>query len=125
LGPATDRFGLKLGGVIAYDLDAAGNISNGRIFYRNDNLVTDGMAMDTDGNLYVAAHNGAREPPAGVIVVIDPSGKPLTKIAPPEGFRPGNIGFGRGVDAHTLYATTLFKWRLFRIDTNRRGHYWE
>ena len=125
LGPSQDRFGIKLGGVVAYDLDADGNISNGRVFFSNDGLITDGMAMDTDGNLYVAAHNGAREPPAGVIVVLAPSGKPLTKIAPPEGFRPGNLGFGRGTDAGSLYVTTLFKWRLFRIDTNRRGHYWQ
>jgi carbamoyltransferase len=34
------------------------------------------------------------------------------------------FGFGRGADAGSLYVTTLFKWRLFRMDTNRRGHYW-
>ena len=125
LGPKEDRFGLKLGGVIAYDLDAAGNISNGRVFYRNDGLVTDGMAMDTEGNLYVCAHNAAREPAQGAIVVLDPSGKILRGLAPPEGLRPTNVGFGRGADAASLYVTTLFHWRLFRIDTNRRGHYWD
>ena len=30
----------------------------------------------------------------------------------------------RGADAGSLYVTTLFRWRLFRMDTNRRGHYW-
>jgi hypothetical protein len=59
-----------------------------------------------------------------MIVVIDPSGKVLREIAPPEGFRPGNVGFGRRADAGSLYVTTLFKWRLFRMDTNRRGLYW-
>ena len=124
LGPAQDRFGLKLGGVVAYDLDAAGNISNGRVFYRSDHLITDGMAMDTEGNLYVAAHNGAREPAQGEIVVLNPAGEVLHKIAPPAGYRPGNLGFGRGADAGSLYVTTLFRWRLFRMDANRRGHYW-
>jgi gluconolactonase len=124
LGPKEDRFGLKLGGVIAYDLDPAGNIANGRVFYRNDSLITDGMAMDTEGNLYVCAHNGGREPAEGMIVVLDPNGEILEEIAPPAGFRPGNIGFGRGADSRSLYVTTLFKWRLFRMDTNRRGHYW-
>jgi gluconolactonase len=125
LGPAQDRFGLKLGGVVAYDLDGNGDVSSGRVFYRSDHLITDGMAMDTEGNLYVAAHNGAREPPQGEIVVLNSSGEILAKIAPPEGYRPGNLGFGRGPDAGNLYMTTLFRWRLFRIDTNRRGHYWE
>jgi gluconolactonase len=124
LGPKEDRYGLKLGGVVVYDLDSAGNVSNGRVFYRNDSLITDGMAMDTEGNLYVCAHNGAREPAQGSIVVLDPDGKILREIAPPEGFRPGNVGFGRGADAGSLYVTTLFRWRLFRMDTNRRGHYW-
>jgi gluconolactonase len=125
LGPAKDRFGLKLGGVVAYDLDANGDISNGRVFYRSDHLITDGMAMDTDGNLYVAAHNGAREPPQSEIVVLDSLGNTLTIIQAPEGYRLGNVGFGRGRDAASLYATTLFKWRLFRIQTVRRGHYFE
>ncbi len=125
MGPAEDRFGLKLGGVVVYDLDALGDISNGRIFYRSDHLVTDGMAMDSDGNLYVAAHNGAREPPDGEIVILDSGGNTLLKLAPPAGLRPSNLGFGRGDDAGTLYLTTLFKWRLFRIATVRRGHYFE
>ena len=125
LGPAQDRFGLKLGGVVVYDLDDDGNISNGRVFYRSDHLITDGMAMDSDGNLYVTAHNGAREPPEGEIVVLDFSGNIISKIRPPEGYRPGNVGFGRGADAGSLYVTTLFKWRLFRIDTLRRGHYFQ
>jgi hypothetical protein len=35
----------------------------------------------------------------------------------------GPLGFGRGADNGSLYATTLFKCRLFRIDTVQRGHY--
>ena len=62
---------------------------------------------------------------AVAIIVLDPSGKILRELAPPEGMRPTNVGFGRGADAASLYVTTLFHWRLFRIDTNRRGHYWD
>ena len=125
LGPAQDRFGLKLGGVVVYDLDGNGNISNGRVFFRTDEFVTDGMTMDTDGNLYVALHNGNQEPPRGEIVVLNLAGEVLAKIAPAEGMRPGNLGFGRGADASSLYMTTLFQWRLYRIQTMRRGHYFE
>ena len=63
LGPAHDRFGLKLGGIVVYDLNSDGNISNGRVFYRDDELVADGMTLDTEENLYIALHNGSRRPP--------------------------------------------------------------
>ena len=125
LGPGPDRFGLKLGGIVVYDLNSDGNISNGRIFHRDDELVADGMTLDTEGNLYIALHNGSRQPPRGEIVVLNPAGEVLAKIAPPEGLRPGNLGFGRGGDATSLYMTTLFHWRLYRIKTVRRGHYFE
>ena len=102
LGPAQDRFGLKLGGVVVYDLDGDGNISNGRVFFRTDEFVTDGMTMDTDGNLYVALHNGNQEPPRGQIVVLNPAGEVLVRIAPAEGMRPGNLGLGAGpMPAHS------------------------
>ena len=123
MGPAQDRFGFKLGGVAVYDLDEAGNVSNGREFFRADGYVSDGMAMDTQGNLYVCLHNGNREPADGAIVVLDPAGQVIERIAPPAGFRPGNVGFGRGANGGVLFVTTLFQWRLFRIDTVRRGHY--
>jgi sugar lactone lactonase YvrE len=77
------------------------------------------MTMDNDGNLYVALHNGNQEPPRGEIVVLNPAGEVLSRIAPAEGMRPGNLGFGRGKDANS------FQWRLYRIQTVRRGHYFE
>jgi gluconolactonase len=124
-GPAQDRFGLTMGGVIVYDLDAGGNIANGRVFYRRDDLVTDGMAMDSDGNLYVAMHNANPRDPKGDIVALDPSGALLERLPPPAGALPTNLGFGRGADAGTLYMTTALPWRLFRLKTVRRGHYFE
>ncbi len=123
-GPAADKFGLTGAGVVVYDLDPNGNASNGRVFYRDATLpCADGMAMDSDGDLYVAVHNGRQQPATGKIVVLDPGGKVLRTIAPPEGLRPSNLGFGRGGDAASLYMTTLFQWRLYRIETVRRGHY--
>ncbi len=124
VGPAADKFGLTTAGVVVYDLDGEGNISNGRVFYRNDGFpCADGMAIDTDGNLYMALHNGRQEPPKGQIVVLNPAGEELDRISPPDGVRPSNLGFGRGSDANSLYLTTLFQWRLYRIKTFRQGHY--
>jgi gluconolactonase len=124
-GPARDRFGLTMGGVIAYDLDAGGNISNGRVFYRRDDILTDGMTMDSDGNLYVAMHNANPKQPRGDIAVLDPSGALLARLPLPAGALPTNLGFGRGADAGVLYMTTALPWRLYRIKTVRRGHYFE
>jgi gluconolactonase len=126
VGPAEDRFGITGGGVVVYDLDANGDISNGRVFYRHPELpCIDGMTVDTDGNLYAAAHNGRQQPPASEILVLNAAGEMLQKILPPEGMRVSNLGFGRGPDSGTLYATTLFQWRLYRIRTVRRGLYFE
>ena len=125
-GPAEDRFGLTTGSVVAYELDGGGNVSNGRVFFRHAELpCVDGMTMDTDENLYMAVHNGRQQPPRAEIVVLNPSGEVVERIAPPEGTRVSNLGFGRGRDAASLYMTTLFQWRLYRIKTVRRGHYFE
>jgi len=124
-GPATDKFGL-VGGVVAYSLDSEGSISDGRVFFRNPELpCVDGMTMDSDGNLYLATHNGRQQPPKSEVIVLDPAGAPIERIAAPPGVRISNLGFGRGGDAGSLYATTLFQWRLYRIRTLRRGHYFE
>ena len=124
-GPEKDAFGITAGGVVMYDLDASGNISNGRLIYRDDTIFGDSMAMDTDGNLYVAMHNSNPVDPKGYIVVIDPEGRVIEKITVPQGSLPSNLGFGRGTDDNSLYLTTLAQWRLWRIQTVRRGLYWD
>lgn len=124
-GPSADRFGLVMGGVVAYDLDSSGGISNGRVLYRNDELGVDGMAVDAEGNLYLALHNGNPQEPKGHVVVVSPDGAQIAKIDLPQNFIPSNLGFGRGGDASTLYMTTAFKWRLYSIPTNKRGHYFD
>jgi gluconolactonase len=124
-GPSADRFGLVMGGVVAYELDPAGGISNGRVLYRNDELGVDGMAVDTEGNLYLATHNGNPQDPKGHVVVVSPEGAQIAEMDLPQNFIPSNLGFGRGPDASTLYMTTAFKWRLYSIPTNKRGHYFD
>jgi gluconolactonase len=124
-GPAQDRFGLAVGGVVVYDLDENGNISNGRIFYRRDDLMADGMTLDTDGNLYIAMHNGLPKEPKNDIIVLDPSGEMIARLPVPEAGLTTNLGFGRGADGANLYVTTALPWRLYRIKTLRRGHYFE
>jgi gluconolactonase len=124
-GPEKDAFGITAGGVVAYDLDASGNISNGRLIYRDDTLFGDSMAMDLDGNLYVTMHNSNPKDPKGTIVVLDPEGRVIERITPPERSLPTNLGFGRGTDDNSLYLTNLGEWRLWRIQTVRRGLYWD
>ena len=123
-GPAVDRFGITSGGgVVAYDLDANGNVSNGRLILRAEDVSADGMTMDTQGNLYVAMHSGNPKAPKSEVVVLNPEGKIVERIpAPSEGLTT-QLGFGRAADAGSLYVTTAFPIRLDRIKTVRKGHY--
>jgi sugar lactone lactonase YvrE len=82
-------------------------------------------AMDAGGHLYVAAHNSNRQPPRSEVVVLNPRGEVVATMRAPEGVRASNVGFGRGKDSSSLYVTNLFTWRLFRIKTEQRGHYFE
>jgi len=123
-GPAVDRFGITSGGgVVAYDLDANGNVSNGRLILRAEDVSADGMTMDTQGNLYVAMHSGNPKAPKSEVVVLNPEGKIVERIpAPSEGLTT-QLGFGRAADTGSLYVTTAFPIRLYRIKTVRKGHY--
>ncbi len=118
-GPTHDRFGITRGGVAVYDLSPEGNISNGRLFYRSEFAMADGMTMDTDGNLYVALHDN----PNRAIVALDPSGKVIQEFPLPEAGLTTQLAFGRGGDAKTLYVTTAIPWGLWRITTSRTGFY--
>ena len=107
-----------------YDLDQNGAASNGRVIYRNDSLVVDGMALDTEGNLYLAEHDGNRQNPKSQLTVIDRVGKVLGAIPLASGMGlTTNVAFGRGTDANSLYVSTGAPWGLFRIKTAKRGHY--
>jgi len=126
-GPAQDRFDVPSGGggVVVYDIDASGNVSNGKMILRNEEVSPDGMTMDSDGNLYVAMHNGNPKTPKSDIVVLNPAGEVIERMPAPPGVLNTQLGFGRGADASSLYMTRALPWGLYRIKTVRRGHYFE
>ena len=120
---------IKAGGarlIRAYDLQADGAVSNMRVFYNfSPGRSGDGMTVDTQGNLYVAAGlnlpRGSDETldnKAG-IYVISPAGQLRRFIPIPEDLVT-NVAFG-GPDMKTLYVTagkTLFR---VRVDTPGTG----
>ncbi len=75
-----------------FDLDAAGTLSNGRIFCELPG--PDGMKMDTQGQLWATASDG--------IHVYNPQGVNIQTIPFPE--TPSNCAFG-DPDSRTLYVT--------------------
>jgi sugar lactone lactonase YvrE len=83
--------------VWAFDVDAQGNISNKRLFYKFDDFGMDGMKCDRDGNLYVCRHG------KGAVAVLSPAGKLLREVAL-KGKKVSNIVFG-GKDGRTCYVT--------------------
>jgi len=112
----------------AFDLRADGTAANGRTFFDFAGRGGDGMSVDVEGNLYVAAGlshvpppgalPGARAWPAAAlktktgVYVISPAGKLLKFIPIPEDII-SNTAFG-GPDMKTLYVTsgkTVFKVR--------------
>jgi gluconolactonase len=112
--------GAKL--IRAYDLQPDGSVTNMRVHYTfGPGRSGDGMTVDTQGNLYVAAGinfpRGSDETldnKTGVYV-ISPAGKLLRYIPIPEDLVT-NVAFG-GADMKTLYVTagkTLFR---VRVDT--------
>jgi gluconolactonase len=119
LGPATDRFGIIHGGIVVYDLDGGGNISNGRLFWRNDEMMADGLAIDTDGDLFIAAWE---RPDKRMIVALDPDGKEIEQLPLPEKGNTNQIAFGRGADAGTLFVTTSGPWGFYSIKTKKKGY---
>jgi len=112
----------------AFDLQPDGTASRGRTFFDFAGRGGDGMSVDVQGNLYVAAglnyppppgaRAGARAWPAAAlktktgVYVISPAGKLLKFIPIPEDII-SNTAFG-GPDMKTLYVTsgkTVFKVR--------------
>jgi gluconolactonase len=103
-----------------FDLDARGRPSNQRcVFDFAPGRGGDGMRLDVEGNLYVAAgitaprgpHESADVPPG--IYKISPAGELLARIPIPEDVLT-NLAFG-GPDGKTLYITagkTLFTTRV-------------
>jgi gluconolactonase len=110
----------------AYDLQPDGTVANMRVFYNfSPGRSGDGMTVDTEGNLYVAAglnmprgSDETMDTKAG-IYVISPAGELKRFIPIPEDILT-NVAFG-GPDMKTLYVTagkTLFR---VRVDTPGTG----
>lgn len=119
----------KVGGnrkIWAFDLAADGSLSKQRLVYDfGKGRGGDGMRVDKNGNLWVAA--GINKPrgnagesldvPAGVYV-ISPEGKLLGRIPIPEDLIT-NLAFG-GAESKTLYVTAGKT--LYRFPVNVSGH---
>jgi gluconolactonase len=86
----------------AYDVDQNGRVLNERVAVANLGGGPDGLRVDVNGNLYVAA---------GGVEVYSPAGQLLGKIAAP--VNPRNLAFG-DADMKTLYlvGNSIFKVRV-------------
>ena len=86
--------------LLAYDLAPDGTAKFRRVLvdYGAEDG-PDGLTVDVEGNLYVAARRASRPG----IMVYTPEGKERAYIPTPN--LPTNVGFGRGADASLLYIT--------------------
>jgi sugar lactone lactonase YvrE len=80
-----------------YDLDAAANISNKRLFMEFPDHGLDGMRCDAVGNLYATRYG------KGTVIILTPEGKVLNEITL-HGAKPSNLAFG-GKDGKTVFVT--------------------
>ena len=89
-------------GIHAYDYDAeAGLVFNRRMFFQlgdDDEGVMDGCAIDTEGHLWAAVHQGSR------ILRISPAGQVVSQIALPC-WKPTCPAFG-GPNRDELFITS-------------------
>jgi gluconolactonase len=96
---------IKAGKTYSYDIEPDGALTNKRLRCK---LGSDGMTLDTEGNLYLTG-NG--------VIVFDPSGKQIAHIAVPEPWT-ANVSFG-GKDHQTLFITASKG--LYSIRMQHRG----
>jgi len=93
--------------VRAYDLDKNGAASNERVVVPRIEGIPDGIRVDENGNLYVAAAK---------LEVYSPEGKPLGEVHLVE--TPSNCAFGDG-DLETLYITA--RTSIYRVRLKVKG----
>lgn len=79
------------GQTFAYDITADGTLTHKRLFC---SMGSDGMTLDTDGNVYLSGHG---------VTAFDKTGQQIAHIPVPEDWT-GNICFG-GSDHKTLFIT--------------------
>ncbi len=99
--------------LMRYDVSAEGDLSAGRVFFDfadapEKDQAPDGMKVDNEGNVYVAAPGG--------VWIISPQGRHLGTIRGPE--LPANMAWGES-DGKTLYLTA--RHGLYRIRLNVPG----
>jgi len=99
--------------ILIFDILQSGNITNGRTFVELPGGDPDGIALDVQGNLYVAHFGG------GAIYIITPDGKILQKISAP-GKKPSNLEFG-GKDMKTLFLTEVETNSVYKMEVPVSG----
>ncbi len=93
--------------VVAYDLDKNGAASNERVIIPHVEGIPDGIRVDENGNLYVAA---------GMLEVYSPEGKKLGDVHLVE--TPSNCAFG-DADLESLYITA--RTAIYRVRLKSKG----
>lgn len=117
-GPAPlDRTGS--GGLLAYALDAAGNPGAPRVLLDLEKAgCVDGMATDTEGNVYLALPSSPGGPG---LYVLTPAGQLVARLVLPNRESPVNVGFGRGAEANMLYVATVGVGKVYRLRVGKNG----
>ncbi len=96
---------IRAGKTYAYDIQSDGTLTNKRL---RCELGSDGMTLDTEGNLYLTGKG---------VTVFDKTGKKIEHIDVPESWT-ANVSFG-GKDHKTLFITASKG--LYSIQTKYRG----
>jgi gluconolactonase len=94
-----------------FDVDPAGDLSGGRIFYTVTPGYADGFRIDVDGNLWCSSAEGVQ--------CISPAGAKLGTIRTPH--QVSNLTFG-GRDRAQLFICASHS--LYTVFTNQRGAQW-
>ncbi len=101
--------------ILAYDVSGDGTkISNRRVLINAGPGTPDGFRLDEDGNLWCGW--GMGDPALDGVMVFNPAGEPIGRIALPE--RCANVCFG-GVKRNRLFMATCQS--LYAVYVNTRG----
>ena len=100
----------------AYDLTAAGEVSNKRLLIEFPDHLLDGMRCDMAGNVYVTRFG------KGVIAVISPEGELIREIGL-QGTDCTNLTFG-GADGRTCYVTVSDVGNIQSFTAEQPGRCW-
>jgi gluconolactonase len=113
--PVRTGFNTGFNAVLAWDLADDGSVSGIRtlVDFRPD-AGPDGMAVDVDGNLYLA-----RPSADPGVYVVSPDGDELAWLRLPD--NPTNVAFGTGEHARTLFITAGA--RVYSVTTVRAGYH--